>query len=198
MKKSIRFISIVLAIVVFSLFAIGSGSSKKDETTTSYAWSEENNEDSSKSNEIKEVKISEVSIEESTTKEEKKSFTLGDTFTFDEFELTIGNTIKTTTVDNKYSDHYGETVIVVPITVKNIGSETGKINMFYIKYFGSKGTKVSGLSSYFDNSIEHSGDMRPGASMDVFAYIPYDGDGVYGIDFDNYSDTKTVEFKVAK
>lgn len=199
MKKSVRFICISLAVIIFSVFAIGSGSSDKDKETTTYAWSEDKSDSSSTGeSEVEEVKIEDATIKESTTKEEKKSFTLGDTFTFDNFEITLGKSITTDTVKNQFSDHNGESVIVVPATIKNIGDETDSLNMFYIEYYGSKGTSVDGVSSYFKNSIEDAGNMRPGASMDVFVYILYDGDGVYGIDFDNYSETKTVEFKVTK
>lgn len=52
--------------------------------------------------------------------------------------------------------------------------------MFYYDLFGSKGTKLDGVSSYFDNNID------------------YDGDGKYSIDFDNYSQEVSLKFDIIK
>ena len=70
--------------------------------------------------------------------------------------------------------------------------------MFYYDLFGSQGTELDGISSYFDNTIDHAGDLKPDASYKAYFYILYDGDGKYSIDFDNYSQELSVEFNVTK
>ena len=132
------------------------------------------------------------------TIEKKTHYTLGDVFTFDNFELTIGTSISYKTVDNRFSEYNGKTVVVLPVMVKNNGTETGHINRFYIDYFGSQGTELSKVDAYFDNGISDTGDLRPGASKQAYFYLLYDGNGTYGIDFDNYKDKYSLEFNVEK
>lgn len=70
--------------------------------------------------------------------------------------------------------------------------------MFYYDLFGSKGTKLDGVSSYFDNNIDYDGDLKPNASYKTYFYILYDGDGKYSIDFDNYSQEVSLKFDIIK
>ena len=133
-----------------------------------------------------------------TTTVKKSNPTLGDTIEFDDFEITFGTEITFVTVDNRYSDYNGQEVIKLPVTIKNIGEETNRLNMFYYDLFGSKGTQLSSVSSYFDKAIDDMEKLRPQAVTDVNFYLLYDGNGTYGIDFDNYSEKITVEFNVEK
>ena len=89
-------------------------------------------------------------------------------------------------------------LLKIGATVKNTTDETKSLNMFYYSLFGSKGTELDSVTAYFDESIDFAGDLRPDASYKKYFYILYDGDGNYGIDFDNYTDQKTVEFEVTK
>lgn len=186
MKKSIRILALIMVIALFSIFALGSGSDsgKKDHT------------DSGGSGNIAEVTAGEAEEAKTTEKEKKKNYTLGETITFDDFEIALGTDVSYTTVDNQFSDLNGEKIIRIPATIKNVSDETQSFNRFYVKYFGSQGTALSTCSTYFDDPIESSGDLRPGASKDCAFYMVYDGAGVYGIDFDNFSTKLTVEFKL--
>lgn len=102
------------------------------------------------------------------------------------------------TVDNEFSDVNGRNVIRLGVNVKNVSSETHSLNMFYYKLFGSQGTELDGVAAYFDDSVDFAGDLRPDASYKTYFYILYDGDGTYGIDFDNFSEQVSVEFDVTK
>jgi hypothetical protein len=124
--------------------------------------------------------------------------TLGDTIIFDGLEITLGTSITTTTVDNEYSDNYGETVIVVPITVKNISDDTKGLNMFYLKVFGSKGTELDDITAYFiDDDIVFAGEARSGASLESNVHFLYDGDGDYYLAFDNFSEKVEIKIPVS-
>jgi len=129
--------------------------------------------------------------------------TLGDTFTFDgssgKMEITIGTGIEWFTVDNEYSDNYGDTVFRIPITVHNVGDETGGLNMFDFNFYGTNGTRLNDISFYFDDSVSEAGDMRAGATQESFMYILFDGDGEYVIEFEagfGFGDKAEVVFNV--
>lgn len=127
-----------------------------------------------------------------------KSYGLGDTITFDGLELTFDSTYSFATLENRYSDYNGNSVIKLGVNVKNVSSETHSLNMFYYELFGSLGTQLDSVASYFDDSIDFAGKLRPSASYKSYFYILYDGNGNYSIDFDNFSQQISVEFKVTK
>ena len=70
--------------------------------------------------------------------------------------------------------------------------------MFYYDVYGSQGTEVKSLNSYFDENIDDAGDLRSGASYTKYIYFLYDGNGKYDIEFDNWSEHKVVEFNITK
>ena len=133
-----------------------------------------------------------------TTKSEKKTIGLGEMFTFDDLEITLGKDISFTKLKNEFSEHNGKTVVKLPITVKNVKDETHGLNMFYYKVYGSSGTETKTVTIYFDEGIDEAGDLRSGASYTKYMYFIYDGDGQYAIEFDNWSSKVTVEFDVKK
>lgn len=137
--------------------------------------------------------------EPDTTAEEKNDLTYGSTFVFDDLEITIGNaeSVTWTKIDNQFSDKNGADVIVLPVTVKNLKTESHKLNMFYYKIYGSAGTEAETASSYFmDSDIGFAGDMRGGASMTSAFHIVYDGDGDYYIEFSELLASEKIEIKL--
>lgn len=127
-----------------------------------------------------------------------KKYGLGETFVFDELEITLDSTYSFATINNRFSDLNGRDVIRLGATVKNLSEDTHSLNMFFYDLFGSQGTELETVSAYFDDNIDYAGDLRPGASYHTNFYILYDGNGKYGIDFDNYSQKVDVEFDVQK
>lgn len=79
-------------------------------------------------------------------------------------------------------------VIRVPLSITNQSSSTGSVNMFYIKYYGSKGTALDVHYFGYDDELARGMDMRDGATAEAAAYLNYDGDGNYYISFDNLWD----------
>lgn len=128
-----------------------------------------------------------------------KTIGLGETFVFDDLEITLENNLSFDTIKNEWSEHNGQEVVRVPVTIKNLKDETHSLNIFYYSIFGSQGTQIGSATSYFDDGIDEAGDLRSGASYTKAFYFLYDGDGTYTIEFDDVWGPKTtVQFNVAK
>ncbi len=127
-----------------------------------------------------------------------KSYSFNEMFVFDDFEITIGSNYTFDVVKNSFSEYNNQSVVKLPITVKNIGSETNSLNSFYYEIFGSLGVELDTLGAYFDDSLDFAGSLRSGASYTKYLYFLYDGNGKYAIEFDNFSEEVEVEFEILK
>ena len=128
-----------------------------------------------------------------------KTYSTG-TVTFDGFEITLGNNYEIVTDTKTSSKHYGDSVIKLPATIKNVSSSDDHLNMYHHYYYGPTGTKLDKLMSDFgsrDDAIDYV-HVDLGDSKIQYFYILYDGDGKYKIEFNNYSETKTIEFTIKK
>ena len=137
-------------------------------------------------------------IEDSYNDENSNQYQLDVPFTFDDLEITIGSEYSFSTVDNMYSEYNGQSVVRIPITVKNLSSETHSLNMFYITYYGSQGSQLDGVNYYFDDAIESAGDLRTDASYTKYCYLLYDGDGTYTIELDDWYDKISIDIEVSR
>lgn len=182
-----KVITFILVIIV--LAAIGS-SGNTNNTNTSTGGNNNNTGTNTSTNN------SSTADNSSNNSSNKNTYGFNETFEFDNLEITIGSDYTTTTVSNQFSEHNGSTVVKVPITVKNLSSETHSLNMFYYSIFGSKGTELDSVSSYFDDSVDFAGELRNGASYTKYLYFLYDGNGTYAIEFDNFSTKVIVEFNI--
>jgi len=112
--------------------------------------------------------------------------TFGSTFVFDELEITIHERFGWTTVQNQFSDIDGYDVFYLPITITNVGDETNGLNVFSYRIFGSTGLQLDSVSAFFDNDLTWAGSMRPGATLETYMYILYNGDGEYVAEFSEF------------
>ncbi len=135
---------------------------------------------------------------DNNSQDKSKTYGLNETFTFDDLEITIKDDITFTKVENEFSEYNDQTVVKLPITVKNLKSETHGLNMFYYKAYGANGTQLDSITSYFDDSLDFAGDLRSGASYTKYLYLLYDADGKYSLEFNNWSSKIIVEFNVSK
>lgn len=101
----------------------------------------------------------------------------GDTFVFDNFEITFTEDIQFATASD------GREAFSVPITLKNIGTESSALLSFKYKIFNPSGTKATNMESWFEDSIFVAGQIRPDATLETLLYILYEGDGTYVIEF---------------
>lgn len=128
------------------------------------------------------------------TNTKSKTYGLGDTITFDGLELTFDSSYSFDVVASTIVTDYNGDYIKLGVNIKNVSNEKNSLSVLDYQFFGSQGTQLTGVAGYFDDSIEHLGDLKSGASKKLYFYIPYDGNGSYSIDFNNLS----VEFNVTK
>ena len=122
---------------------------------------------------------------------------LGSTVEFDGMAIAFGDAYGTATLDNQFSDHFGATVIAMPVTITNNNSKTHGLNMFAVKAFGPQGTELDSVFTYFDDDVRMMGDLRPGASSNGNLYFLYDGNGDYYLDFGFYRTDVEVKIPVS-
>ncbi len=113
------------------------------------------------------------------SKEEAKEPGFNTVVKFDDFEITLSDSIKFVKIDNSFSDKDGTDVVEVPATIKNVGDKTAGLNIFYYKFFGPKGTQLDNVSTYFGNDHFGAGEIRPGGVQETYFHFPYEGDGDY-------------------
>lgn len=120
------------------------------------------------------------------------------TIKFDGLELVFGQ-YSFAEVDNKYSEYYEQTVVKIPVTIKNTSNEPNSLYYFYYKLFGVSGVESPDVYYYFDDDVSQGGDLLPGISYTKYFHILYDGDGEYTIVFDDLLfEKKTVKITVKK
>lgn len=193
-RKILIFIFVVAVVIL--ILVIANNSSDKNtsnDTNNNYQNSSINSNNSSTSSSDYDNKN-----DVDTVINKNKVYGFDETFVFDNLEITIGSNYSFTVVQNRFSDYNNHEVLKLPVTVKNISSDTHGLNMFSYTCYGSNGTEVEKLGSYFDEDIDYAGDLRSGASYTKYMYFEYDGDGLYALEFDNYSTKITVEFQIKK
>lgn len=130
-----------------------------------------------------------------TGNENNDDYVINKAFKFDDLEITISDDISFTTINNEFSDLNHKDIIVIPVTIKNLKDETHSLNMFFYKFYGSKGTGIDSASAYFmDESVDFGGELRAGATYTKNFYIAYDGNGDYYVEFNNFS--QKIEIKI--
>jgi len=129
--------------------------------------------------------------------------TFGSTFQIDGsnglIELTFGTDTFWGVIDSSWSQHYGETFFAIPITVRNLSSETGGLNQFDFSLFGSNGLSLDSVGLSLDYDITWESNMRAGASQTGLLYFLYDGDGEYVLEFSvgfGFGDSEEVFFQI--
>lgn len=130
--------------------------------------------------------------------ETKTKPVLNKPFIFDDLEITISDSYTFDIIKNQFSEYNNNSVIKIPVTIKNLKDETHSLNMFYFSLFGSKGSELHRVSAFFDDSVDSAGDLRTGSSYTKYFYILYDGDGIYSIEFDNWVDKITIDINIKK
>lgn len=106
--------------------------------------------------------------------------------TFKQFQisLVLNAELKIDTVNHKSDKHNGETVVGIPVLVKNISKETAELNYMDIALYGAKGIELDRVHYYFDDGDRAFTSLRPGAEIDGYIYLLYDGNGEYYLSFD--------------
>lgn len=134
-------------------------------------------------------------------------YSYGSTFTYkgavSTFEITIGSSASIITA-HKYLIQEGYCssgyAVKVPITIKNVGTETGYLSdgLDYSLYSGD-GTEVPWQFTITYDDCYDSDSLRPNGSITKYFYFNYTVDGEYVIEFDdNENNQITLVLKVRK
>lgn len=128
-----------------------------------------------------------------------KTYATG-TILFDGFEITLGSNYQIITDTEDGSSHYGESVIKIPATIKNVSADSDHLNMFHYYYYAPNGTMIDSVRNDFGSrydAIDYVHVDRGNSKIQYF-YILYKGDGKYKIDFNHSNERKTIEFTIKK
>lgn len=127
-------------------------------------------------------------------------FALGETFEFDDLEITIGNNISWGTIDSRWSDLDGETYFYLPVTITNIGDSSNSLGSWAFDIFGPRGIALESITWDVEgDDITREPDIRPGVTVSGNLHILFDGDGEYLLEFNTWgSDEIQVFFNVTR
>ena len=122
---------------------------------------------------------------------------LGDTFTFDNLEITVGSTAEVFVADESVDSYEGKEFIKVPLTIKNVGTDENRFKSYnYSIYFGED--YLFKMGTIFDDSVESSDFIGSGETYNANIYFLYEGDGSYKIELNNYTNIVNIVFDVTK
>ena len=115
-------------------------------------------------------------------------FSLGETFEFDDLEITIFDDFSWGVISNSWSDLYGEEYFYLPVTVTNIGDSTNSFPWNFT-IFGPDGVELANVARGVEgDDISRSGDIRPDVTLEGYIHVLFDGNGEYVIEFSRWSD----------
>lgn len=134
--------------------------------------------------------------QEDIQKDDSNYFGLGDTFTFDGLEITIGNSYSLLRVGNTYSSYYNKIVVRLPVTVKNTKQGNYMLNIYDYKITGPDGSERDEVAGYFTETLFYADTLAPNAKYTKYLYFLYDSNGNYSIKFNNGIEKKYVTFNV--
>ena len=132
--------------------------------------------------------IFEMEFDFGAVPEIQTEFGLGETFEFDDLEITVGNNISWGTIRSRISDHDGENYFYLPVTLTNIGDDSSGFPWGHT-IFGPNGNEVEGIVWDVEaDDISREGDALPGATINGYLHILFVGDGEYVIEFEDFRD----------
>lgn len=132
-------------------------------------------------------------------KQSKTTFTLGETFTFDNLDLTFSPDIVYTRLNNYGDQYHKHEMFIMPVTITNKGSKPNMLSFLSYECYCPNGSEAKNLSAYYyddPTSVDWGGNIQSGVTATRNLYFLYGGDGSYSLVLDNYSTKLTVNFNV--
>jgi len=136
---------------------------------------------------------------------EIQTFSPGDLFVFDDFEIVIGDNYEWRVVEYRDGESplHGLDALRVPVTITNIGDETNRFDYLSIYVYCPHDVSIrnSTVTSLFrdDNNIATIESMRSGATVsDKYIHFLYDVDGYYLISFETWNKAWEVRIYIEK
>lgn len=127
---------------------------------------------------------------------EEKIYTYNETFNFDDYEITIKDNYSFVVIDNVYSDYNGQTVVMLPLTIKNNSDNARNFDIYNYDIYSFQDRMVNNASSYFAQSLDHGAILEPNETYTRYFYFIYEGKGKYLIRFNNNIENVTVEIEI--
>ncbi len=127
---------------------------------------------------------------------ENQVYAFNETFSFDNYEISINDDYSFEVIDNEYSDYNGKTVVKLPITIKNNYIEARIFDIYSYDIYSFQDRIVDNASSYFEESIDHGSILEPNETYLRYFYFIYEGDGEYIVKFEKGNEHILVEIKI--
>ena len=128
---------------------------------------------------------------------EESMITFGSTFYWDDFEIVVGavEEVSVWNIDNQFSDRNGEREFGIPVTITNHSGETRALSSFEMTTFNPSGVESSDFP-WFDMDYGITWvDVRNGATANGYFVIPFEGNGYYWIEFNEFLGQGFVELQ---
>jgi len=110
-------------------------------------------------------------------------FAFGETFEVRDFEITIHEDVQWKLVDNYWSVFDGRYIMAFPTTVTNNGDSTNNLSSLHVRFYGPDGDALSRVTFATDDDDIVPIMIDPGATMQGYIHVLYDGAGEYAIEF---------------
>jgi len=128
--------------------------------------------------------LSETATAEIEQPQDVQYMTLGESFIFDDLEITIENDMRFATARRARSSRDGDTAVYFPIRVTNIGNRQHTLSTLNTSYFDPSGERGVCSCAYFPNtSILRERDIAPGETRESFIHLLLTEDGEYTLEF---------------
>ena len=113
------------------------------------------------------------------------SYDVGETFIFDNLEITIKKNYEIIILDNPYSIYNGQKIIKIPVIVKNISDKENSLNLYYYDLYDNHGNLIDEVAGYFEEALYYAEDLKENEEYTKYIYALYFDSERYIIKFDN-------------
>ncbi len=126
-----------------------------------------------------------------------QNYSVGETFKFQTFEITVG-TPELVKVPDMYASMVKNDIIKIPINVKNVGKTHGRLFEKYFGVFDYNESRLTNSSFYFNDTMTIADDIQPDESIDRNLYFEYTGEEHYKIVFESKFQKYIVDLPINK
>ena len=127
-----------------------------------------------------------------------QNYTIGETFKFQTFEITIGNP-EIVPIPEMYSSMVSSSdVIKIPINIKNVGDSHARLFEKFFDAFDYDDNRLTKATFYFDDSMTLADLIEPEKSIDRNLYYEYTGKDNYKIVFESKFQKFTIDLPINK
>lgn len=112
-------------------------------------------------------------------KKVESDYSLNEVFNIMNFQITVNSDI------DLINDNDGNEIIKIPVEVKNLNDESGKLSMFYYKFYNSYGEEIESKGSNYSDSLDYASSLNHNESYVKYLYYPKGDNKYYYIEFND-------------